>query len=279
MKIEKRMLYPLIFIAIISITFIAGKVNLSIKFSNLVKQLFATSKNISDKKFSFQQLDGLPAPVRRYFKRVLTNGQPYINCISVIHDGQFKSDLKKGWTNIRGEEYFTTEHPGFIWKGETRIFTATDMFIAGKGSLVVSILSMFKVVNAHGEQYDKGELLRWLAESVWFPTNLLPSANLKWSTINRSSAKLTFNYNGMALLFTVRFNETGEITEMETKRFMDEQHEETWLVKCANYQSMNNVLIPVNAEVLWRLKAGDLSYAKFRVKKIAYNKPEKINVK
>ena len=86
-------------------------------------------------------------------------------------------------------------------------------------------------MNVQGEKYHQGELLRWLAESVWFPTNLLPSEKLRWSSIDDSSAKLAFNYNGLALFYLVRFNDKGAIIEMETKRYMDEKRLETWIIK------------------------------------------------
>jgi hypothetical protein len=182
------MLYLLVFIAIIAITLTAGKINLSIKFNKQVKQLFAESKSISNKKFSFQQVEGLPEPVQRYFKHVLKDGQPYISYIRLKHNGQFKTDLKKDWVNIEGEQYFTTGKPGFIWKGTTSLFVARDIFIGDAGGLTVTILSLVNVVDAKGEQYNQGELLRWLSESVWFPTNLLPSENLMWAAIDNSSA-------------------------------------------------------------------------------------------
>ncbi|MEO6851161.1 MAG: DUF6544 family protein, partial [Mucilaginibacter sp.] len=100
MKIKKLMLYLVIFIAIIATILITGKINLSIKFNGQVKQLFAESKSITGKKFSYQQLVGLPSPVQRYFKHVLKDGQPYISYIRLKHDGQFKTDLKKDWVNI-----------------------------------------------------------------------------------------------------------------------------------------------------------------------------------
>jgi len=74
--------------------------------------------------------------------------------------------LDKDWITIKGEQYATTEKPGFIWKGTTAMFTARDMYIADKGRLAVSLLSLIKVVNAKGEQYNQAELLRWLGESV-----------------------------------------------------------------------------------------------------------------
>ena len=97
------MIYFLIPIALIAIITITGKINLSIQFNKQVKKLFSQSRNISDKKFSFQQLIGLPEPVQNYFKHVLKEGQPYINNLRMTHDGQFKTGLDKAWVNIEGE--------------------------------------------------------------------------------------------------------------------------------------------------------------------------------
>jgi len=269
------MIYLLSFIVLVAIILIIGKINLSIQFTKQVKQLFAQSKNISDKKFSYQQLEGLPEPVQRYFKHVMKEGQPYISNLRMTHDGQFKTGQDKGWVNIEGEEYFTADNPGFIWKGKTSLFTARDMYIENKGRLVVSILSLVNVVDGQGEQYDQGELIRWLGESILFPTNFLPAENLQWKPIDSLSAKLNFNYNDLSLFFIIRFNNAGEIIEMETKRYMDENNLETWIIKLADYKTINEIVIPTTFEVLWRLKKGDLSYAKFNLKKIEYNKPEK----
>ncbi|HEV8084083.1 MAG TPA: DUF6544 family protein [Chitinophagaceae bacterium] len=172
------MLYILIVVALIAIIFISGKINLYIRFNKEVKQLFSQSKNISDKTFSYEQLSGLPEPVQRYFKHVLKEGQPYISYIRLKHDGKFKTDLKKHWVNIEGEQYFTTEKPGFIWKGTTSMFVARDMYLSNEGRLIATILSTINVVDVHGkQQYNESELLRWLAESVWFPTNFYPQKN------------------------------------------------------------------------------------------------------
>ncbi len=155
------------------------------------------------------------------------------------------------------------------------MFTARDLFISDQGRLVVSLLSVFNIADAKGEQYYKGELLRWLGESVLYPTNFLPSDKLQWLPIDSKTAKLTFDYKGLSLFFIVTFNEMGAITEMETERFMDENIVETWIIKATNYKQLNNVIIPTNFEVLWRLPEGDFSYANFNITEVEYNKPEK----
>jgi hypothetical protein len=275
MKHKKLMLYIFIPITIVVIILIIGKINLSIKFGREVKELFAQSKNISDQVYHKAQLDGLPEPVQRYFKHILKEGQPYISYARIKHDGQFKTDLEKGWINITGEQYATTEKPGFIWKGTTSMFVARDMYISDKGRLIVTLFSLYNVVDAKGEKYNEGELLRWLGESVLYPTNFLPNDRLQWLPIDSTTAKLTFNYKGLSLFFKITFNEIGEITEMETKRYMGDKNLETWVIKATNYKELNNVIIPTAFDVLWRLDKGDFSYAKFNVTEVEYNKPEK----
>jgi len=268
------MIITLTILIILIIVFIAGRINLSNQFKKEVKTLFAQSKDISTQKFYYQQLTSLPEPVQKYFKLVLKDEQSYISYVGIKHDGQFKTGLDKGWVNITGEQYFTTDKPGFIWKGVTSMFTARDMFIEDKGRLIVSLFSLYNIVDVKGEQYNQGELLRWLAESVWFPTNLLPGERVQWFPVDAQTAKLTFNYNGLSLYFITSFNAVGEIIQMETKRYMDEKRLETWIIKAGNYKKLNGVIVPTTAEAMWRLEKGDFSYAKFNLKTIVYNNPK-----
>jgi hypothetical protein len=260
-------------LALILVTLLFGTINLKIQFRKKIKKLFAESKRISNQQFHKTQIDGLPKPVQRYFNLTLKEGQPYISYARIKHEGRFKADLKKGWMIIKGEQYATTEKPGFIWKGTTAMFIAQDSYLGDKGQLIVSLFSLINLVNAKGKPYNQGELLRWLGESVLYPTNFLPSKNVEWFPIDDKKAKLTFKYKGLSLYFIISFNHQGEITEMETKRFMDVHNLETWVIKVFDYKELNKVLIPTRFTVLWRLEAGDFSYAKFEITEIEYDIP------
>lgn len=262
-------------IGLIIITLIIGKINFSIQFNKEVEELYSQSKIISNKIFCYQQLIGLPEPVQRYFKHILKEGQPYISHARLTHDGKFKTGLDKKWTDIKGEQYFTTEKPGYIWKGTTLLVTARDMYIADKGRLIVTLLSLVNVVDGHGEEFNEGEFQRWLAESVWFPTNLLPSERLQWLAIDAQTAKLVFNYNELSVIFLVTINGVGEIVQMETNRFIEKGKKETWVGKMSDYKKMNEIVIPTKIEAIWRLERGDHSYAQFNVKKLEYDKPQR----
>jgi hypothetical protein len=273
-KIKKSMIIIIAIASLLIIVFIAGTINLSNRFHQQVKTLFSLSQNISASKYSYAQLAGLPAPVQRYFKHVLKEGQPYISYVSLKHDGQFKTGLDKGWINIKGEQYFTTQKPGFIWKGTTSMFTARDMYIADEGRLVVLLLNVFKVADGKGANFNEGELQRWLGENVWFPTNLLPGEYISWTAINDSVAQLSFNYKDIAFAYRVSFNAAGEIATMETTRFMEAGVLETWIITLNDYKAFNGIIVPTECEVLWRLKRGDYPYARFHVKEIVYDVPK-----
>ena len=265
----------LITIGIVVLILLLGKINMEMKFKKQVDTLFATSQDISNKIYTVKQLENLPEPVQRYFKYVLKDGQKYVSSLRLTHNGFFKTDLKKNFIKITGEQYFSAQKPQFIWKGVTSMFTARDYFIDNKGGLIATLLNVYNVVDAKGSNFDEGELQRWMAESVWFPTNFLPSEYLNWTAIDANSAKLSFHYNTTAFDFIVRFNAIGEITEIEGERFMTANKKEKWVCKMANYQERNGVKIPISDQAIWRLKEGDQVYAKFEVLKVEYNILEK----
>jgi len=273
MKAPIIILFVSIFLSIIILLLIIGKIAISQAFNMEVKELLSKSPFIHNKKFSYTQLKGLPTPVQRYFKYVLKEGQPYISTIKLTHDGVFKNEQNKNWFKIKGEQYFTISEPGFVWKGVTNLFTARDMFISGEGRLIVKLLSLFSVVDGKGINYNQGELLRWLSESIWFPTNLLPSDRLKWSPINENTARIDYNYSdALSVYLIVTFNSSGKIIQFETKRYFGENNLQTWICSFSDYKDINNILIPTKAEASWNLsRDNQFSYARFNVISIKYD--------
>lgn len=238
-----------------------------------VKSLFESTGNQTWKTFRYEQTSGLPEPVQRYLSNVLNEGQKYISYVRLKHDGQFKTAPDKKWMDIKGEQYFTTETPGFVWRGRTKLFSAYDRFVINEGKLSVFLLSFIPIRKNQGSECDQAELLRWLGESVWFPTNLLPSKYLTWSPIDSNTAKLHFSYKGLTLNYHVRFNDNDEIIQFETNRFMGTKPEK-WIGKVSNYEEKDGIKIPMNIEAIWQLADGNFPYARFHIIEIDYNKPD-----
>ena len=235
-----------------------------------VAALFARTADRSVQHYHEAQLAGLPAPVQRYFRHVLPEGQSYLRGLRLRHGGQFKTDLKKDWMAIEGEQYITAEPAGFIWEGTTRWFVARDAYEAGRGSLRVRLLGAMPVVNGSGPHYDEGELLRWLAESTWLPTALLPGAGIAWEAVDEHSARLTFTQGGQSVTCLMHFNERDEIAECESPRYFGETTRRPWVCRYAQYRRWHGVLIPTVGEAAWVVDGQEQSYAQFTVRQLEY---------
>ncbi|TCD04423.1 hypothetical protein EZ449_17455 [Pedobacter frigidisoli] len=243
-----------------------------LRYKMQVKKLFSLQDRSPQRKFNLAQLAHLPPPVVSYFKLVLKNGQAYPRSIRLKHGGLFKLGIDKPWIPISGAQYFTPAPAGFIWKGDTAWFSARDIYIGATGTLEVLLFSALKIVSSKGKIYDQGELLRWLAESVWFPTNLLPDENKQWFAIDSENARLKVSIDGVVLNYLVTFNERGEIARLATRRYMTNKLE-TWIINLSSYREINSVKIPFYAEASWKLEDKLFTYARFSVRKVEYDKP------
>ena len=266
--------YFIIVIAILLVVIpLTGRTAQQRKIKHDVQRLFEQAGFLTEKIFSYDQLKDLPNPVQRYFRHVLKDGQPYISYVRLKHDGWFKTGKDKKAMDIQGEQYFTAEKPGFVWKGKTSMFTARDMYLDGKGSLTVHLFSLIRIAREEGPNVDQGELLRWLGESVWFPTNLLPNKHLQWIPINDHQARLNFEYNGLSVYYVVTFNEANEIEKLETERYMGNKGLTPWVGEVSDYHEEEGVKVPSIIEASWMLEDGKYTYGRFRVQQMQYDRP------
>jgi hypothetical protein len=162
--------YVVIFIPIIFITILIVSLGVGIAMFNQqvekeVKTLYANSKDISVTRYSVNQITNLPEPVQRYFKYSLQESQKYISYVKLKHEGTFRQSQGQGWIPIVGEEYFTSENPGFVWIGKMKPYPllwidGKDEFINGRGNFQIKLLSLITVVDTKGNETDESELLR-----------------------------------------------------------------------------------------------------------------------
>lgn len=249
---------------------LAGRAMAARRLRHDARQLLAAAASGPARTYHVAQLAGLPAPVQRYFCQVLPEGRPYLRGLRLRHGGQFKTDLKKDWIAIAGEQYISADPPGFIWQGTTRWFTARDEYVAGRGGLTVRLLGAVPIVRGHGPHYDQGELLRWLSEAVWLPTALLPGRHIAWTAIDDHSARLTLRHAGQELNCLVRFNERDEIASCEAQRYFNDTELLPWEGHFSQYRRQQGLLVPFAGEASWVVNGQRQPYARFVVQALDY---------
>ena len=254
------------------------------KITKEINLLARDGRKAQSETFSFNDIEGLPEPVQRYFKYALKDGQEHIKFVRLKQVGEFRMKENQSWMPIKAEQYFTTEDPAFIWRVKFTMapfiwIDGRDMYYQGKGNMLIKILSTITVADATGSEMDISSLIRFLAEAPWFPTALLPSDYLEWKEIDSNSARAVIKDNGYTALGIFTFNEKGEIIKFVTNdRYMEadgKYFKEQWAGCYRNYQEIEGMKIPMEGEVEWNLSDKDLPYAKLKITDIQYNVTEK----
>ena len=85
----------------------------------------------------------------------------------------------------------------FSWDAKVRILPlfhvrVRDAYADGAGSGQVQLLSALTVASdKNNPELNSSSLHRYLAEAVWYPSALLPSAGVQWSSIDNRRALAT----------------------------------------------------------------------------------------
>jgi hypothetical protein len=76
--------------------------------------------------YDARELEGLPAPVQRYFHAVLKDGQRIITAAMVEHTGTFNlSQTGERWKPFTSQQRVVTRRPGFVWNGRVAVMPGT----------------------------------------------------------------------------------------------------------------------------------------------------------
>ncbi|MFN0122287.1 MAG: DUF6544 family protein [Blastocatellia bacterium] len=247
--------------------------------SQLIERLQPPNHRGESRTVSFQDLDALPAPVARYFRFALTDGQPLIRRARVHQQGEFR--LNDKWIPFTATQHFAATPPGMIWDADMRMnpllnVRVRDAYVAGQGSMQVKLLALIPVVNEQGgAELKAGALQRYLAEAVWLPTALLPSDHLQWSAIDEQRALATLTDSGLSVSLEFRFNDVGEIISFYTHgRYYREDDGsnvlQPWAGYLRAYEERSGMRIPLEGGVEWQLPSRRLPYCKLRLVNVEY---------
>jgi len=180
-----------------------------------------------------RELDGLPAPVQRYFRTVLNEGQPLITAVRIAHTGTFNMGTTTAqWKPSRSTQRVVIRRPGFVWDARIRMapgMTAhvLDAYIAGEGILTARMFGLVTVMNQPSTpELAHGELMRFFAEAAWYPTALLPSQGVTWEAIDDSHARATLADGPISVTLVFRFDAQGLISAVRSDHWAQQIHYE-----------------------------------------------------
>ena len=247
----------------------------------LLGRLEATRLPPTASHYDARELIGLPAPVQRYFRAVLKDGQRIILAATVEHIGTFNLRHNgEKWKPFTSQQRVVTRRPGFLWNARIEIgpglaVRVHDAYVGGEGILRAAVLGLFTVADLHGPgDIAQGELMRFFAEAAWYPTALLPSQGVRWKAVDDQSAKATlvdgtlsltalFSFNDAGLIESIRIEARGA-TVGKTIVMMP------WEARVSSYQDRDGMRVPLTGEASWLPPQGRMPYWRGTIASLAY---------
>ncbi|MCU0621550.1 MAG: hypothetical protein MUC69_08615 [Gemmatimonadales bacterium] len=231
---------------------------------------------------SFAELDGTPAPVARYLRAVLREGQPIVRHARLAQSGDFLLDAaKERWVPFDATQHIVPAAPGFVWDAAMRMAPGVDAlvrdaFVAGTGAMQASALGLKTIVDQRGTPaIAQGALYRYLAEAVWVPTALLPSQGVRWTPIDERRALARLEVATVRAEVEYRFGSDGLVEAVYAPDRMRDVNgtgvPTPWEGHWSEYGERGGMRIPLRGEVGWMLPEGLQLYWKGRVTHVAYD--------
>lgn len=229
-----------------------------------------------------RELDGLPAPVQRYFRTVLKEGQPFVAAVSIEHTGTFNmSKTGEQWAPFTSTQRVITRRPGFVWNARVRMapgvsFHVHDAYVTGEGILTAKLFGLLTVMKQPSTpELAHGELMRFFAEGAWYPTALLPSQGVTWEAIDDSRASATIADGTTTVRLVFQFDAEGLISSV----YSDGRYREVdgvlvavpWQGRHWGYEMRDGMLVPLEGEVAWLLPDGAKPYWRGRISSLSYD--------
>ena len=216
-------------------------------------------------------IEGLPAPVQRYFRTVLRAGQPIVSAVTLDMTGRFNlSSTGERWSAFTARQKVCTRRPGFLWDAQMSLLPGlsvqvVDSFIAGQGWLHAAVLGLFTVADQRGSGRIAGdEFMRYFAEAAWYPTALLPSQGVRWKAVDDNSAQASISDGPITLSLLFTFNAEGLIesasAEARGAAVGGTVVMLPWEGRWSNYRRCNGMLLPLKGEAAWLGPTGRRPY-------------------
>lgn len=267
--------------AVVAVMLAYGNYQWSRGTQALRAELLAARTPMHLQSFDASELNGLPAPVQRYFRAALKPGVPMIALARIEHAGSFDmGESVERWSGFTSTQLVVTRRPGFDWDGRIAILPGVnvhvhDAYVNGRGILRAALGGLVTLADMPATPaLAEGELMRFFAEAAWYPTALLPSQGVRWEAVGDISARATLTDGDTMVTLLFEFDDDGLIGTVRAEargRTVDGKVVPTpWQGRFWNYEERNGMRIPMEGEVSWMPPGGEKPYWRGKVSQIAY---------
>ena len=175
--------------------------------------------------FRVAELDGLPEPVRRYFRAAIAVGTPMATTARLDMRGHIK--LAR-WLPFRAHQVLNP-HVGFIWSARAAgVISGYDRYLGGVGEMHWKLLGHFDVAHGTGPDVSASAAGRGGAEAIWIPTALLPRYGVTWTADDDHHITAHHHLGTTPIVIRLTIDDAAAVRAISFQRWGDPETSGTW---------------------------------------------------
>ncbi len=218
----------------------------------------------------------VPPPVERYLRAVLPLDARPPTVVEFRHSGDFNmGEESDRWLPFTSSQLVRTSPPAFDWNAHIRLTRGLgvrvhDAYVEREGILRASLLGLVDVAHLRDTTaLARGELMRFLAESPWYPWILLPGGDVSWEAVDDASADATLTADGHEVTLRFTFGADSLVATVHAaardRSVGGVMVPTPWEGRFWDYALRDGVRVPVAGEVAWLLPEGRKPYWRARL--------------
>ena len=205
--------------------------------------------------FDVSTVAGLPDPAQRYFRFAIDPGTPLYTVAEISMKGEFSlgSKADPNYLPMQAEQILAAPH-GFIWRvrtGNAVSIAGSDGANDGESWSRFWLMGILPVARAgFNEDHARAAFGRYVAEALfWTPAALLPGDNIRWESVDNSTARVTLTYMGLAQAVDISVDADGRPTKVVFQRWSDANPKKTFQLQpfggyLSEYQEFSGFHLP-----------------------------------
>jgi hypothetical protein len=226
------------------------------------------------------ELEGLPAPLRRYMDFCGVVGTEHVNHFRAAFTGRFKLDPGGDWAPVKAEQY------SFIHEGR-RLFAmgmkhkglpvnALHHYRRENASMTIKIMDLLQVVHHEGELMLKGETVTWFNDlCVWAPAALL-RADVSWEEIDANRVKGRLTSNGITVEAILIVDDEGRLVDFISEDRYVANKDGTydnipWSTPMYDFRDVNGLRLGCRGAAIWHYPDAEFKYIELEIEDVTIN--------
>jgi hypothetical protein len=222
------------------------------------------------------EISDLPPPVRRWLEASGAVGHPRARTVRLLQRGGLRTAPGQPYMPAAATQYFVVDEPGFVWTVDVTMMRVVpvvgrDSYVDGLGHMFIKAAGLVPVADGIGPTFDQGTALRFLGETIWFPSAVL-APYIAWEPIDERRATATLAFKGVTVSAVFEFDDRGRFAGLTAKRYYNGQSLETWVIPVTDWKTIRGIEIPARGGAVWKLASGDFDYYQWEILDVEVNR-------